>query len=504
MKWLAVVWATWIAWVPVTFLFGRVFCRYVCPLGLSQSLVGLVLRPRKRVRRVCSRLPRGKAQRCVNLAFLALYLALPAGYLLHPWGIFGRVLVLFVPGIVFFAAILVLAAFGNGRIWCNWVCPLGTVFDAVARYAWRGDKIGRGCANCRKCFPKPEEKDPPAAGNADGVTRRDTLKGVALLAAADKIADGGFAEVSLPGIPSGVPRPLPPGAIDAKRFSYLCVGCGLCAAKCPGECLRPSASLLSLGRPEMDFRRGYCLSGCTKCSDVCPTAAILGVAPGEKRTVRNGLAVWKKSLCIRATEEAECSACVRKCPVKAIHLVGGFPVVDENACVGCGACEHVCPARPEPAIVVEGFSTQRIVKPIGEGDLVAEMRTLVENGKSVVAAKDGVIFLQLSGHGFAPALEACGRHSRELAGATVMDRVVGLPAAALYAKANAAKVFALVMSRDAEAFLRARGIGTGAVELVRQIAHRGGRGGSCPFAERSEGLSTVDEITKAIGKVTET
>ena len=251
----------------------------------------------------------------------------------------------------------------------------------------------------------------------------------------------------------------------------------------------------------MDFRGGYCLSGCAKCSEVCPTAAILGVAPGERRTVRIGLATWKKSICIRATEGAQCSACVRKCPVGAISLVGGFPVVDDSKCTGCGACEHVCPARPEPAIAVEGFSTQRIVKPVGEGDLVAEMRALVENGKSVVAAKDGVIFLQLSGHGFAPALEACGKHAGELAGAIVADRVVGLPAAALYAKANVAKVFALVMSRDAEAFLASRGIETGAVELVNQIAHGGGRGGPCRFSEVSDGLSTVEEITKAIGKV---
>jgi len=152
MKWLALGLASWVLWLPITFWFGRVFCRYVCPLGLSQSLVNLVLHPRTRVRRVCTRLPRPWYQRLCNLAFVAVYFLSPLGAFLHPWGIVGRVVFLFAPGIVFAALVLVTAAFGRGRFWCNWVCPLGTIFDWVARLGWHQDKIGRGCANCRRCF----------------------------------------------------------------------------------------------------------------------------------------------------------------------------------------------------------------------------------------------------------------------------------------------------------------------------------------------------------------
>ena len=31
-----------------------------------------------------------------------------------------------------------------------------------------------------------------------------------------------------------------------------------------------------------------------------------------------------------------------------------IPVVNTERCIGCGACEHLCPARPFSAIYVEG------------------------------------------------------------------------------------------------------------------------------------------------------
>ena len=36
-----------------------------------------------------------------------------------------------------------------------------------------------------------------------------------------------------------------------------------------------------------------------------------------------------------------------------------IPVVDENRCIGCGACENLCPARPLAAIYVEGHEQHR-------------------------------------------------------------------------------------------------------------------------------------------------
>lgn len=38
-----------------------------------------------------------------------------------------------------------------------------------------------------------------------------------------------------------------------------------------------------------------------------------------------------------------------------------IPAVNEERCIGCGACENLCPARPFSAIYVEGHSRHRTV-----------------------------------------------------------------------------------------------------------------------------------------------
>lgn len=38
-----------------------------------------------------------------------------------------------------------------------------------------------------------------------------------------------------------------------------------------------------------------------------------------------------------------------------------IPVVDSEKCIGCGACENLCPARPFSAIYVEGHEVHRTI-----------------------------------------------------------------------------------------------------------------------------------------------
>lgn len=150
--WMAFFFAAWFLWIPVTFWFGRIFCRYVCPLGLAQSLVHRLVCPRTHVRRVCEALPRSRWQRVISWTIVAVYFLTPLGVWVAPWGIVGRVLVGFLPGVVWFLAVLLSALFGQGRFWCNWICPLGTIFDLVANIGLHRDRPCASCKHCRRCF----------------------------------------------------------------------------------------------------------------------------------------------------------------------------------------------------------------------------------------------------------------------------------------------------------------------------------------------------------------
>lgn len=490
--------------LALTPVFGRLFCECLCPLGCLQSLVNLLFHPRRKVRRVCTRLPESLAQRVVRWSVLALFaLAAAAGFgalswSITPYSIFGKALSRFAPGVALFAAILAAAAFGKGRFWCNWVCPAGTLFGVLSRKSLLAHKVGGGCANCRACFERRGEGGSGEA-EASGVTRREAVKCVAALAAADvveKTTDGGFAPVSLPGVPRRAAPVLPPGAAERAEFSLKCVGCGLCISVCRGDCLSASLELKRFGQPEMDFRRGHCLVGCSgECGRVCPTGAIAKLTGVDRMNVHIGRATLRNDLCIRSTKGVECTACTRKCPAKAIHIVEGFPVVDAEACIGCGACEHVCPARPMPAIFVEGLERQRIVSPIAKRDLVAEMRRLLEEGASLVVARGGVIVAVERGRGIGPLLKALD--SGALADAVVVDKVIGRAAAAVCALGRAAEVVTPLAAEGAADLLAVCGASLSADQTVRTILNRD-KSGSCPMERAVSGLSEPAGMVAAV------
>ena len=123
-------------------------------------------------------------------------------------------------------------------------------------------------------------------------------------------------------------------------------------------------------QPESSYERGYCRPECTKCSEVCPAGAIVKIDLPEKSSTQIGHAVWIKANCVVLTDDVDCGNCARHCPAGAIMMVASdpsnpdsrkIPVVNEERCIGCGACENLCPARPFSAIYVEGHEIHKTV-----------------------------------------------------------------------------------------------------------------------------------------------
>lgn len=164
----------------------------------------------------------------------------------------------------------------------------------------------------------------------------------------------------------------PPGAQEEKDFSSRCVKCGRCIEACPYAAIVPASADAgsAVGSPTLDLRNQACrLCHDFPCAAACPTDALRDVAAVED--VDMGHAVIDEDLCI-ALQGMRCEVCYRACPLidraitidyrlregDSIHSVFA-PVIDEQACVGCGLCVERCViGQPEVAIkVVRGDST---------------------------------------------------------------------------------------------------------------------------------------------------
>ena len=214
----------------------------------------------------------------------------------------------------------------------------------------------------------------PIGEAGEGSGRRSFLIGSALLTTAalaqqkDKIMDGGLAEIVDKVAPERQTPLTPPGSLSARNMALRCTGCQLCISECPNGVLRPSSDLLHLMQPVMSYERGYCRPECNRCSEVCPAGAIKPITPAVKASTQIGHAVWIKKNCIPLTDGVECGNCARHCPTGAIEMVPSnpddeespyVPAVNETRCIGCGACEYLCPARPFSAIYVEGHEVHK-------------------------------------------------------------------------------------------------------------------------------------------------
>jgi polyferredoxin len=184
----------------------------------------------------------------------------------------------------------------------------------------------------------------------------------------------------------------PPGAVEEREFLERCVRCGECMKVCPNNALHPAlleAGPEGLWTPILIPRIGYCEFSCVLCGQVCPTGAIRKIDERTKMgvgrpPVRLGTAMYDLGRCLPWAMSTPCIVCEEFCPTspKAIwteevelpkrdNKYDGQgaaqmltvkvkrPHVDPSLCVGCGACEKVCPVVDKPAVYVTSAGESR-------------------------------------------------------------------------------------------------------------------------------------------------
>lgn len=142
------------------------------------------------------------------------------------------------------------------------------------------------------------------------------------------------------------PAPLrPPGARDERTFAALCIRCDRCVEVCPYRTLEPAGWAYGpdAGTPVVNARETPCWL-CMLCPPVCPTGALDAVR--DPRAVRMGVARVLVDRCY-AHQGILCRTCADECPYQgdAIYMDAELRPVVTARCVGCGICEHRCPAE---------------------------------------------------------------------------------------------------------------------------------------------------------------
>lgn len=185
--------------VAVTFLLGRIYCSSVCPLGILQDIImrvqGLFLKKSRRT----SRFTYNKGYPWLRyIVFVAFFVAMFIGIvhigvrtwaaLIDPYSAYGRIATSFFGPVwdlgnnlladaslengtttfwhienqtwswlIFGIAIttlliLIVMVCLAGRLWCNTVCPAGTLLGLVSRFSLLAPVIDKKkCVGCRKC-----------------------------------------------------------------------------------------------------------------------------------------------------------------------------------------------------------------------------------------------------------------------------------------------------------------------------------------------------------------
>ncbi len=440
--------------ILLTVVFGRIYCSAICPLGILQDVFTYIARKRSK-KKVFLKFK--KAYPLVRYSLLVLaVVSFLAGIslvvnLLDPYSNAGRIFTYTVKPLVVWAnngvagllqgqriytlhlietvrapwaiilyvflffVFIAYLSYKRGRLFCNLICPVGTLLGLISKKALFKVRISSDkCTKCNKCSSVCKSEcidlksyqidysrcvacyDCLPVCNDDAikyaVSKSDTnkmkpLQGekkldrrgaiatlLAITASSTILAQHGDGHgISQEGGELGSLPPLklslrehpvtPPGSKNLARFNSLCTACGLCISACPTNVLQPSITeygLIGFMQPQMDYANaGFCNFDCTRCGDICPTGAIMPLPMEEKQLTQLGKAVFVKGNCVVYRDGTDCGACSEHCPTKAVTMVPYrdglvIPEVNQDLCIGCGACEHPCPVDyPHKAIYVD-------------------------------------------------------------------------------------------------------------------------------------------------------
>jgi polyferredoxin len=258
---------------------------------------------------------------------------------------------------------------------------------------WRQDECHM-CLNCENACPEDVIKFRFLPSRKGTITAPDTGRRTAVATAAAGavlIPVARIADVIDANYDHRVIRP--PGSVEEREFLERCIRCAECMKVCPNNALHPAffeAGPEGLWTPILIPRIGYCENSCVLCGQVCPTGAIQKITEEQKmgigqKPISIGTAFYDHGRCLPWAMATPCIVCEEFCPtspkaiwVEEVDIPKRLPMakedgkapemttvhvqrphVDPSLCIGCGACEKVCPVQDKPAVYVTNVGETR-------------------------------------------------------------------------------------------------------------------------------------------------
>ncbi len=301
--------------------------------------------------------------------------------------------------------IILLGAIFDRRFWCQYICPSGAFFGLISRFSLFTRRVDTG--KCNSCGICSAPRCPTRSISGENCEKTTTAECITCGKCTDdkrlctafgfhtpKLSTSGGPDIGrrhlVSGIVNGfifapvlvrkykrkkpfVPGPIrPPGAVEENAFLARCIACEACVSVCPQNALHPCTiskdGVINWNTPKLVPRIGFCEEDCTRCSEACPTGALLPITAEEKLEQSIGTAIVERGRCRSWRMQYKCIICARKCPYDAIEKHSIFnekgrefivPIVNKRKCIGCGVCEYRCPVKSESAIQVFAYGEKR-------------------------------------------------------------------------------------------------------------------------------------------------
>ena len=385
--------------ILVTILFGRVYCSFLCPLGIYQDIIIRILdfkrkkangdkKPKKEYKKPHNNL------RYIILGITAAAFLVSFTYplaLLDPYSNYGRIVanvfgsaetlmnnllssvfptsfytqqyasfgsLAFIWSLLFFAVVTVFSAL-KGRLYCNTICPVGSLLGLLGSFSLFRPAIDKQmCVNCGQCSNK-------CKSNCINLETKeiDITRCIACYDCMTACKRGGIKLVPAWSRKKNEENTV--GRIENKERRDALIAMGGFAAAIAArkfafaspsnhDMTSPSDPIMPPGARNLAAFKDNC-TACHACVAACPNNII---KPASFEYGLDGIMLptlkYDKKYC-----SYECNICSQTCPHGALQHISlekkqktqiGIAVYDPSTCVivqddiRCGACSRNCPA----------------------------------------------------------------------------------------------------------------------------------------------------------------